>query len=264
MLALFLAHCGSDSGSGTPATPAELGAFVGTWMCDTTVKVTFTKPAGTDPVSQMSSFELVFAKAGTSEVTATNPDDASCKTTLKVSGSSASLGTPETCDQGGLTFKQTAASIKVTGNKLSGTRTDAVSGKSADGSDVAGTGTTTIDCTKVGGTSAGTDGGTGNNGAGGSTGSTDACTMMCQSSNSDGSDTLDSLLLDCACQMCSTECASSACSATNPMDPATGDPCDVCIQKALGTTGTCVQSAIKPCQQDASCLAFANCLAKCP
>jgi hypothetical protein len=284
---LCLAHCGSDSGSnGTGSGSGNLNDFLGTWMCDTETTVKITKPAGMPESKEPGTANLEITKSGSNEITVGEMGDSTCSLKIKVSGSTGSLASSVSCDQGGVTFDINTAKVTVSGDKLTGTRSATVSGTADDGSDISGTATTTIDCTR---TSApvGADAGDGNTGSGGKTGSggggnagsgaapgaggagVDACMTAtdcqtcCESNFPDGASALDSKLLDCACAACGTECATSLCAA-DPSAPSDGDACANCAQQELDGQGTCAQDAVSACRAEADCTPFYTCLANCP
>jgi hypothetical protein len=258
--AFTLVHCGGDTRStgASGGGSGNLDAFLGTWSCDSKATIEVTTPAGSPEQMQESIFTFSVTKKSDSTIVAGDAKAPSCSGELTVSGSKASIRAPFECTQGDTMLKVTAESITVSGDKLTGTRTASVSTTTGTGEVIAGTGTTTIDCTRISGVA-----------DGGATGAADcandtACVDCCSAHYPAGSDVLSNLLLDCSCQQCGTECAASLCNDTNSTTPADGDPCETCVRQALGDSGPCVQRARAACQTNNDCSALAECLATCP
>jgi hypothetical protein len=291
LLALALVHCGGDSGGGS----ANLDSFLGSWSCESTTTVTVTKPSGMPEKMSTTTVTLEVKKSGTNAVTIGEEGDPTCAAELRVAGNTGTLVSSLTCDQGGQSFKIQSAKVTVSGNKLKGSRTAALSGTSDTGDALSGTVTTSIDCTRLSGPSDADAGGLGNGGKTGSGGSPGTgaktgtgaamgtgatgtggggsnvdcttaqdCGTCCDDNFPDGIDRLQTLLIDCACQACSTECATSLCDAANPAEPSPGDACDTCARMALADGSACITDVANSCAKDSACVPYARCVGSCP
>lgn len=153
LLAFGLAAC-SNGSSGGGSNP-----FVGNWACTGTQNLTYTQPAGKQPVTVNESHTLAIVDNGDGTITSTSSNDAGTSCTLKstVSGSTATLQPNQTCtNANGVVATYTSGTATVSGSTLthsnqwtfSGTITVTPDGGQPQQVQVAGTGTGQNSCTK--------------------------------------------------------------------------------------------------------------------
>jgi len=87
------------------------------------------------------------------------------------------------------------------------------------------------------------------------------CISCCDNFHFVGLVTFDQAMNPCACStpgVCATQCASSYCASTDPID---GDPCDQCLRQSLMSGGACYQPVIvQACDSQPDCVALLACI----
>jgi hypothetical protein len=153
-LAPLAAACGASSSTGTDASSDP---FVGTWQCTGSDNRNFTFPPGISRQEDTASTIAIQDNGdGTILSTRTNDAGVTCATRSSVAGAKATLESGQACESGGLTLKLTSGGGNVTGNMLVALRSYDFAGTLTFASDagppqtlnVAGTGTSSDNCTK--------------------------------------------------------------------------------------------------------------------
>jgi hypothetical protein len=131
-------------------------AFDGLWKCTANDLLAFTEPPGSSNEQRSESETIVFTSPGDGTITAvTRVSDAgtTCGLKFTTSGNDATLVADQTCTPTGLAFTYQGGSATVSGETMTATLEYSFTGTVATAADagteqVAGTGTTAIQCTR--------------------------------------------------------------------------------------------------------------------